>query len=730
MSYLDEPLRSPQASVASAGPAERPSARAPAGEATLGDMLAAIARRKVSIAVITGLAALAAILYGLLATPRYTAATSLLFDLRPRTLLGGDSQIASIATDLALVESQVKLLSSDTVLRRVVERERLTADEEFGAGRPGLRALIMGALGLSSAPAASEADAATEATRALSRAVVVRRSERTYVIDVEVTSRDAGKSARLANAIASAFMADQADARADVARREGGLLRGRLDELQARVRDAERRVAEYKEANRIFTPDGKLLNETQLTDASEALLTARTRTAEARARYDQVQRIIRQGQSPDQLSEALRSGVIERLRQQLGEVTRQEANLRRTLGPRHPSYLEVQEQLQATRGLINDELRRISAAALNELQVAQSQEAQAERETEALKRQSSTTNQSIVRLRDLEREFENSKVVLDRFLRARETIGVEGLDSMNVRVIAPATPPTAPSAPRRLPILALALIAGAGIGVGRALLLEQGGLRGGSAGNAGVPLRLPPLGATPAAGLAGRIRRLLPFGPRPMEPATRMTAAALSPKGPMAQLVRDILARVGAGAEPRTVLVTAETGGLGATTLASNLAWGAAADGRRVLLVDAHPARAGLSAIIADDAPLGVLTLDGRPTVVQCIGPDWQRGPLVVPVLKPGLAADLRRGTGPRVEPLDRLGLAFDLVVLDGPPADDAAATAMAAEADAIVVLTRPVNDPSRGPRREPATLAQHRARIVALVDSPVGAGAGPAHGP
>ena len=52
----------------------------------------------------------------------------------------------------------------------------------------------------------------------LQRRVQVKRSERTYVVDVSVTSEDPAKAARIANAIAQTYLAEQTEVRSNAAR--------------------------------------------------------------------------------------------------------------------------------------------------------------------------------------------------------------------------------------------------------------------------------------------------------------------------------------------------------------------------------------------------------------------------------------------------------------------------------------------------------------------------------
>ena len=214
--------------------------------------------------------------------------------------------------------------------------------------------------------AGSTEDRAARALASLRRNVVVKRSERTYVMDVEVTAADGATAARLGNAVASAYVADQLDAKAQSARRDGELLNVRLADLQRRLSEAEGRVAAYKAKNQIFDANGKRINEQELADGTTALSAARGKTADAKARLDQIQRMIGSGRAADTVSEALKSPAIDRLRSQYADIARQEANFRTTLGPLHPALIETQNQAREVKALIAEELKRIAAAAAND----------------------------------------------------------------------------------------------------------------------------------------------------------------------------------------------------------------------------------------------------------------------------------------------------------------------------------------------------------------------------
>ena len=284
------------------------------------NLLSALGRRKGWIIGTTMLSLLAAVLFLVTTPPRYTARVQMLIDPSDLRVMDNVVTPRGDATEAGVmqVESQVRVLGSDTVLRRIVERERLAADPEFNgeaaaAGLQGLVRRVRAAL-LPADATSIELEASAAALRNLSRQVSVRRTERTFVVDVAVTAQSGPKAARLANAIAQAYLEDQAEIRADVARRATSSLSARLGDLRDRVREAETRLQDFRAKNDVLLADGRLLNEQQLSELNEGLVAARTTTATAQARYDQIQELRRSRAVPGAIADAVASPRISALR--------------------------------------------------------------------------------------------------------------------------------------------------------------------------------------------------------------------------------------------------------------------------------------------------------------------------------------------------------------------------------------------------------------------------------
>jgi uncharacterized protein involved in exopolysaccharide biosynthesis/Mrp family chromosome partitioning ATPase len=515
-----------------------PAPARPAALARLTDplwLMATLWNRKGLIILAAVAGAVLAGLASLMLPPKYVSTAQLFIDPRDLRVLQNEVSPNAVGGDptsiTGYLESQARVIASDSIKSRVVASESLDKDPEFGgeAAKSGLMAMLSGLLPSSGAP---PRDGRLWALAALDRNVAVRRGERTFVIDIAVTSKEAAKAARIANALANAYLDDQAAVRAEAAQRATNALTSRLEELRNRLRVAEDKAERYKEANNIVgVGGGKSITDDQLALNNAQLVALRTRVTEARAKYDQTLATRASSIEAGAIPEAVASNTMTALRSQLGAALSKEADMLASLGSRHPALAAAQAQVRDARRQIADELSRISRAAKVELDRAVEAEREIARRVQQLTGTQYAAGRASVELRELEREVESSRVVYDAFLRrARETGELAGIDTTNARIISQAMPPLEKSGITRRTIAMLGGFgggaAGAAIAIGLALMAA-----------APRPAPEPPPQRAPKAGFRlWRSRETVTSAPEPAAPeaapTTAMVPAAVAPQAP------------------------------------------------------------------------------------------------------------------------------------------------------------------------------------------------------
>ena len=180
------------------------------------------------------------------------------------------------------------------------------------------------------------------------------------------------------------------------------------------------------------------------------------------------------GNGLESAAEVLSSPLILGLRGREMDLLRNEAQLLREYGERHPVVLELKAEQQNLADRIAYEIDNVIANLENEAAVARSRErAHAER-LRAAKGQSVVTCKAAVQLRELEREVAASRSLYQSLLvRLKETEQQQEIVQADVRLISPAQMPDAPSSPSPKLFATVGFTASLVLGSILALLLEQ-----------------------------------------------------------------------------------------------------------------------------------------------------------------------------------------------------------------------------------------------------------------
>lgn len=569
-----------------------------------------ILRRRLALIVITvALVMTLAAGYAFLATPIYTSSTKVLIDPRKKNTVGTEVVPSGLGTTLgdsfALVDSQVKVITSDAVLRPVVHELHLAADPEFGTREPGLLSVITG---MFSGPASdtTSADPDERALVALSKQVKVERDDQTYVIEISVTSISAAKAARIAQAIAESYLADQSNDKVDTTERVSELMDGQLAALRERLRVAESQVQIFRAQHNLQEAEGELIDTRQLKALNEQLTAAKSDMAQNRVKAEQVQALLKRGVDPEMIGDAIGSETVARLREQYAIAARREAILSASLMPSHPQMVQAHSEVQRLRGLIHAEVERISKAIDFDYEMSEQRLAAAESALAASRQESNTNDSARIKLRELTREAETTRAVYESFLsRIKEMNEAQRIYTPDARIISPAAIPANPSWPKKKLILALALVFGCGLGGSLALAAEHLDRRIHSGAELRASTGLKSLVSVPTlhakrgliAELLGRPAKRASFYDMVVEileggPRSDFRSAVLR--------LLSCLVDFDTGGRPRTVLLTSSEAGEGKSALALSLAVAAASSGMRTLLVDANSADPALTSVLGE----------------------------------------------------------------------------------------------------------------------------------
>lgn len=631
--------------------------------------LAVLRSRAVLISFVTilGVSGMAAYLA---TTPKlYMAQSSILVE--PRRSQVSDLQALSPDSDTAsLMRTQVEILRSQALARRVVLELGLVADPAFNPApslvselKGRLRSWIM--LGQDERREPTEDELVEAATARLLGIIVLQNEARSNVLHIKTQTRSPELAAAIANAFARQYLEFRRHQKFSAIERAHLWFSSHLTQLAERARETERAVEAYRAEHgltialnpRAGGPTLRTVHQQQMDEVVRQMVAISGERARKAAQLTQAQAALRAQRGPDALPEVLNSVIVQRLREQEAMAAAREAEIASVQGDRGPDLQAVRAQRRGLQRRIQEEMANATFGLANEVASARTQEETMRERLEELRAAVNVDNAAEVALQGLIAEAQANRQVYESFLvRATQLANIAGIQEPEAELVSAATPPTAPSSPGRTKLLAIALVGSMILGIITACLLERMSDGFGTPEALEAFLGISTLGIVPRLG--ARARRAAIGGRGDVDFATSVN-----------HLCGMLRIRCQAG-QARVIMVTSALPQEGKTMLSVSLAHSAAAAGLRVLLVDCDLRNPSIAATCG---------ISPQPSLAEVLAGTSLAGAIsALPQLAPGLdvmPSDIAR-SGPEAllssnrlrRILELARTRYDLVVVDAPP--------------------------------------------------------------
>jgi uncharacterized protein involved in exopolysaccharide biosynthesis len=432
-------------------------------------------------AILVGLAALVVVM---LIPPKYLSESRVLVVGRDNIYLRPDADKDIIdrgVVDPEAVTSQVQLILSRDLASEVIAKLKLGERPEFDPARGGVSLVkrVLGIIGVTKNPMTMTPE--ERVLEAYYDRLSVVPVEKSRVIVIGFLSEDPELAARVANAVADAYLERQQAAKQEQARSAGQWLSGEIDSMRKKVADAEAKVEAFRaSSNLLVGPNNTTLSAQQLGDLNTQLAAARAQKSDAQAKARLIRKMLQSGE-PIESSDILNSELIRRLSEQRVTLTAQLAEQSSSLLDNHPRIKELKAQTADLDKQIRKEAETMARSLENDSKLADAKVESQLATFDQLKGQAVTTNEQDIQLRALERDAKSQRDLLESYLAkyreasARDTINSAPPDA---RVISRATVSNVPAYPKKLPTVLIAtlatLVLSCGLVVTRELLAGPG----------------------------------------------------------------------------------------------------------------------------------------------------------------------------------------------------------------------------------------------------------------
>src|SRR5271165_3792661 len=649
--------------------------------------------------------------------PVYVATARIEIDRDTSNILpfqGNDSYDAAMDLD-NYIETQSKVLTSETLGLQTIRNTGLSARPEFSGSSGPSEAVAIGSLANQRRP-----PELAEFLGSLS----VHRVPTSRLLDVSFESTDPVLAAKIVNAHLETFVEQNFRSRYEATTQASTWLADQLDELKIKVQKSEDARIAYERQNQIWSLDDKSNITTQrLADVNRQLTETQTERMKKESLYEFAMAgnldAIPQVQSNPSLLELIhrRSQLQENYNDALSQY-----------GPNFPRVVRMQAQLKELDADLDKQKRNIVAGLESDYREARQRETLLAQALDQQKADVNAMSEKLVEYNILKREAETDKTLYDGLQTKLKEAGISaGLRSSNIRIVDPATIPSYPSRPAKARNVVLAFLVGLVGGIGLALMREYLDNTVKTPDDIETLARLPSLAVVPqfaGSNGNGRRKRLLNgISTNGHEKRIELVAQHL-PKSQMSEafrVLRTSLLLSQPGRPPQVILVTSALPREGKTTAAANLAVTLAQLGDKTVLVDADLRKpgvgrllnmtsgkyAGLSSYLAGVSTLDLVTVP-HPEISNLAA--IPTGPL------PPNPADLL-SSHRLTEAIAELRTKYKFVVIDSPPVMAATdAVILSVQTDGVLLVVRSGETPKEAFTRTRDLLVSVKCHLLGVV--------------
>lgn len=652
--------------------------------------------------------------------PIYRGTTTLQINKENPQIVDFKEILAVNTMDMDYYQTQYKILESRTLARRVIHSLKLQEHPQFQPEKESTfqvwkASLLNSISSFWKSTAEREPDETERESLFINRFLKQLKVEpirNSRLVKIHFDSNDPDLSARVANALAKAYIQQNLETRFYATEQAKEWLTKQLEDLKAKVERADEALQAFGSRHDIISLEEKENVVIQrLNELNEALTKAEAERMGKEALYRQTR-----GAYGDSLPSILENKLVMDLKQALIQLEGQYMKLSETFKPEHPEMVRLRTQIKTIRDRLDGEIQRIVTGIQNEYESSLRREKLLRESFEAQKRRVMEMKEKAIQYNILKREADTNKELYRGLLQRMKEAGVSaGIMASNIQVVDQAERPLKPFKPNKALNLILSVVVGLFLGVGLAFFFEYLDNTVKTPEDVEQLIRLPSFGMVPEISQHRR-KRLEKGQTYPIELITHR-----HPKSMLSEAYRNIRTSIllsFSERPPKRIAITSPNPAEGKTTTAINTAIALSQTGASVVLIDADLRKPRVHRIFNEENGVGLSNfLSGNVGLEAIIKATEIPNLFYIPSgpIPPNpselISSNLFKSM------VQSLGERFDHLVFDSPPVLGFADTAvLSTSVDGLILVAVGGKTPRETLQRAKDLLLQVNAKILGVV--------------
>lgn len=330
-----------------------------------------------------------------------------------------------------------------------------------------------------------------ERVQAVQQGLEVKPARESNIIHIHWMGRNPGEAARVANAVARAFVDVSLELKTGPAKQDASWFEEQVRASRQKLEQAQVRLSEFQQRAGIVGSEQADHEVARLNELSLQLAQVQAQTTDSQSK---------RAASRDTVAEVMQSPLVNGLKADIARLEAQVQQAGATLGPRHPQMQRLHAELGALQSRLATETARIGRSIDTSFQAGRAREGELAAALHAQRARVLGLNKDRAHLALLRQDVDAAQRAFEAVSANASKSHLQSLTTQtNLMLLAPAVEPQSPAGPSPQQAVVVATLAGLALAVIGAVLMELANRRVRSADDIAMATDLPLLASVPPA---------------------------------------------------------------------------------------------------------------------------------------------------------------------------------------------------------------------------------------